>query len=180
MSFKIEQVDSTRESFGKYTYKIYEDGHLIAHYWHDHRGDEHGIEFVNGEHDLWPVGRMTDFIEGGGPKPLTLSERAVTYLNQKRPLYGLMQEENNENKDEERYEKKDCKCRNHGRFGGFVIGIIFGGLLMLVYFLGASRSEFYDASKLTLLLILLGSGIFGAIIGDKAMEKVAAWLSWFG
>jgi hypothetical protein len=180
MSFKIEQVDSARESFGNDTYRIYKDGHLIAHYWHDYRGDEHGIEFINGENELWPVGRMTDFIEGGGPKPLTLSERAVTYINRKRPLSELPPKENNEKKDEERSEKKNCECRNHGRFGGFVGGLIFGGLLMLAYFLGISPSEFHDASKLTLLLILLGCGIFGAIIGKKAMEKVAAWLSWFG
>lgn len=180
MSFKIEQVDSTREPFGNYTYKIYENGHLIAHYWHDYRGDEHGIEFVDGVNELWPVSRMTDFIDGGGQNPLTLSERAVAYLNQKRPLCELKPEENNKNIDEERSEKKNCECRNGGRFGGFVGGVIFGGLLMLVYFLGTSPSEFYDASKLILLLILLGCGIFGAIIGQKAMEKVAAWLSWFG
>jgi hypothetical protein len=180
MSFKIEQIDSAREPFGNYTYRIYKDGHLIAHYWHDYRGDEHGIEFVNGENELWPVGSMTDFIEGGGPKALTLSERAVTYLHQKWPLSELMPKENNENNNEERSEKKNHECRNRGRIGGFVGGLIFGGLLMVVYFLGSSPSEFYDTSKLTLLLLLLGCGIFGAIIGEKAMEKVAAWLSWFG
>jgi len=180
MSFNIEQVDSTRKPSGNYTYKIYEDGNLIAHYWHDYRGDEHGIELVNGVNEPWPVGQMTDFIEGGGPKLLTLTERAVDYLNQKRPLSEMIQEENNVNKAEERSEKKNCDCCNRGRFGGFVGGVIFGGLLILVYFLGISPSQFYNASKLTLLLILLGCGIFGAIIGEKAMEKVGAWLSWLG
>ena len=56
---------------------------LIAHYWHDYRGDEHGIEFIDGTKESWPVGRMIDFVEGGGPKPLTLSERAVEYLKQR-------------------------------------------------------------------------------------------------
>ncbi|MDD3294836.1 MAG: hypothetical protein PHG20_09150 [Geobacteraceae bacterium] len=92
----------------------------------------------------------------------------------------LIPGENNKNKEEEINEKKNCECLNSRRFGGFAGGVIFGGLLMLVYFLGISPSEFYNASKLTLLLILLGCGIFGAIIGEKAMEKVAAWLSWLG
>ena len=85
MSFTIEQTKEKRENFGNYTYRIYEDGRLIAHYWHDYRGDEHGIEFVGGAKESWPVGRLTDFIEGGGPQPLILSERAVDYLKQKRP-----------------------------------------------------------------------------------------------
>ena len=85
MSFTIEHTDEKRESFGNYTYRIYEDGRLLAHYWHDYRGDEHGIKFVGGAEELWPVGRMIDFIEGGCPQPLTLSKRAVDYLKQKRP-----------------------------------------------------------------------------------------------
>jgi len=84
MSFTIEQMKEKRESFGSYTYRIYADSRLVAHYWHDYRGDEHGIEFVDGLKESWPVGRMTDFIQGGGPEPLTLSERAVEYLKQKR------------------------------------------------------------------------------------------------
>jgi hypothetical protein len=85
MSFTIEQSKEKRESFGSYTYRIYEAGRLVAYYWHDHRGDEHGIEFTDGSKELWPVGRMVDFIQGGGPEPLTLSQRAVDYLKQKRP-----------------------------------------------------------------------------------------------
>lgn len=83
MSYRIEYADLKRASFGNYRYRIYEDSRLIAHYWHDYRGDEHGIEFVNGTNEPWPVGHMTEFIQGGGPKPLTLSERAVAYLRQK-------------------------------------------------------------------------------------------------
>jgi hypothetical protein len=84
MSFTIEQTNENRESFGSYTYRIYEDGRLVANYWHDYRGDEHGIEFVDGSKESWPVGRMTDFIHGGGPEALTLSERAVDYLKKRR------------------------------------------------------------------------------------------------
>ena len=81
MTYRIEQDSTPRDSFGEYTYKIYKDDKLLAKYWHDYRGDEHGIEFVNGKKKEWPVGKMTDFIEGGGPKPLALSERAIKYLD---------------------------------------------------------------------------------------------------
>jgi hypothetical protein len=78
--YRVEHADAKRESFGDYRYRIYQAERLIAHYWHDYRGDEHGIEFVNGVKESCPVGRMTDFLEGGGPQPLRLTERAITYL----------------------------------------------------------------------------------------------------
>lgn len=80
MSFRIEPEVSGRQSFGGYLYRIYEGDRLIAHYWHDYRGDEHGIEFLDGLRESWPVGRMVDFIEGGGQTPLVLSARALVYL----------------------------------------------------------------------------------------------------
>jgi len=83
MTYRIEHAKSERDSFGNYRYCIFEDDHLIAFYWHDYRGDEHGIEFLHGATDDSPVGRMTDFIEGGGPQPLVLSPRAVSYLKTK-------------------------------------------------------------------------------------------------
>ena len=87
MIYRIEQDDSTkRESFSEYTYRIYGDDRLIARYSHDHRGDDHGIEFLTGTAGDWPFPRMTDFIEGGGPEPLRLSDRAVAYLNSRRDL----------------------------------------------------------------------------------------------
>lgn len=78
----IEQ-ESSRDSLGNYRYRIYKDKILVARYWHDFRGEEHGIQFVNGTSDRWPVGRMTDFLEGGGPEPLVLSERGLAYLDQR-------------------------------------------------------------------------------------------------
>jgi len=82
MAYTVEQ-DSARDSLGNYRYRICKDGALVARYWHDFRGDEHGVEFVTGISDSWPVGRMTDFLEGGGPEPLKLSERAVAYMDQR-------------------------------------------------------------------------------------------------
>jgi hypothetical protein len=83
MSFSVEHDNAARPSGGHYWYRICDDGRLIARYWHDFRGDEHGIEFVNGTKEDWPVGRMIDFLGGGGPEPLVLSERAVAYIRVK-------------------------------------------------------------------------------------------------
>ena len=80
MTYKIEAILAIRESFDEYRYGIYEEGRLIARYWHDYRGDDHGIEFISGVSESWPVGRMTEFVDGGGPKPLVLTERAVAYI----------------------------------------------------------------------------------------------------
>ncbi len=82
VGFEIKQVEYKRESFGDYRYNIYKDGQLIARYWHDYRGDDHGIEFTNGKTEDGLPGRMVEFITGGGPQPLGLSERAIAYLNQ--------------------------------------------------------------------------------------------------
>lgn len=77
MRYRIEQ-EPGRDSFGNYRYRIYKEGVLVAHYWHDYRGDEHGIDFVTGLSDQWPVGRMTDFLFGS-----TLSERSAAYMDQR-------------------------------------------------------------------------------------------------
>ena len=68
--------------------------------------------------------------------------------------------------------------RSGQRFAGFVLGMIFGGLTMLAYFLKTSPSEFYAANKMILFLTLLGCGGIGALVGPNAMEKVGEWLSW--
>lgn len=88
MTFRIEPDKSSREGFDDYRYCIYDDGVLIAHYWHDFRGDDHGIEFVDGTGDTLPSYRMVEFLEGGGPKPLTLSARALEYLASRRVKRG--------------------------------------------------------------------------------------------
>lgn len=82
MSFTIEHSKERPGKFDNTTYHIFEDGRLIARYWHDFRGEEHGIDFLNGYRDDWPVGQRSDFVQGGGPEPLVLSERAVAYLKQ--------------------------------------------------------------------------------------------------
>lgn len=83
MIFRVEPDDSPRESFGGYKYRIYCHDVLVASYWHDYRGDEHGIAFVNGQSESCPVGRMTEFLEGGGPQPVVLSRRAEAYIQER-------------------------------------------------------------------------------------------------
>lgn len=81
MRYKVEHAGRTSSSFGAYKYKIFKDDRLVAEYWHDYRGDDHGIKFVNGKEENEPLGRMTDFLEGGGPQPLVLSSKAIAYLD---------------------------------------------------------------------------------------------------
>ena len=84
MGFTIEYSKEKLKALGNCaTYLIYEDGRVIARYWHDHRGDDHGIDFLNGDKEDWPVGRRADFLKGGGPEPLVLSDQAVAYLKKK-------------------------------------------------------------------------------------------------
>lgn len=83
--FSIRQVESKRESFGNYEYDVLDGNEIIARYWHDYRGDEHGVIFSDGNAEDWPVGRMVDFINGGGTQPLTLSPAAIEWLKQRCP-----------------------------------------------------------------------------------------------
>ena len=85
MEFHVTRSDAPRQGVDAYRYRIWRKSQLVAMYWHDFRGDEHGIEFVDGRKEDWPVGRMTDFLNGGGPEPVRLSEDAVAYLARKCP-----------------------------------------------------------------------------------------------
>lgn len=81
--FSIRQLPTTdRASFAHYEYEISDGTAVIARYWHDFRGNEHGIVFADGRKCEWPVGAMTDFLMGGGPKPLELSEAAKIWLRE--------------------------------------------------------------------------------------------------
>lgn len=80
MPFNIAQTEPEPNSFWKYEYNIFRDDKLVAHYRHDFRGDAHEIIFLDGRSISMPVGRMTDFISGGGQKPLLLSKAAIAFL----------------------------------------------------------------------------------------------------
>lgn len=80
-AFTVEPlVLAERAPFSRYTYRIFREGRLVAHYWHDYRGDEHVLEPIGGSPEPWPVGRMVDFLTGGGPEPLALSAAAEAHL----------------------------------------------------------------------------------------------------
>lgn len=83
MSYNIIQLHTKRDAFGAYQYEIRDGDHVVAFYCHDSRGDEHYIEFADGRKEMWPVGQMKDFLNGGGPQPLKLSAKAIAYLKDK-------------------------------------------------------------------------------------------------
>jgi hypothetical protein len=85
MAFTIEADNDKREDFAEYRYRIHRDGTLVANYWCDFRGDDHGIHFLDGTSAGWPVGSVTAFIQGGGSGPLRLTEAAVAFLEEHVP-----------------------------------------------------------------------------------------------
>jgi hypothetical protein len=88
MPFRIEADNEQREDFAEYRYRILRDGALVANYWCDFRGDDHGIEFLDGTSVNWPVGSVTAFVRGGGTVPLRLTPDAVAFLEGHVPLHS--------------------------------------------------------------------------------------------
>ena len=83
-SFSVKQVAKSPGVAGNYDYEIYYGGRLVARFWHDYRGEENGIVFLDGSKEDGPVaGNSNAFLQGGGPQPLTLSAAAVAYLRKK-------------------------------------------------------------------------------------------------
>ncbi|MBN8232700.1 hypothetical protein JYK02_34800 [Corallococcus macrosporus] len=74
----IRHATGDRESFGDYRYEIFRGGTRIARYAHDYRGDACWILFEDGRKEDAPGVR--DFLTGGGPQPLGLSDEAVRFL----------------------------------------------------------------------------------------------------
>ena len=83
MNYTVRQATQERKPFEPYWYNVLCGDRLVAKYWHDHRGDEHGLVFTDGTEEDSPVGQMTDFLKGGGPLPLALSDEAQAYLRKK-------------------------------------------------------------------------------------------------
>jgi len=85
MRYTIQHSTESRLSFGNYEYEIREFGTLIARYWHDYRGDGHGITFIGGKECGDLPGVMLDFLSGGGPEPTELTETAIDFIDKNRP-----------------------------------------------------------------------------------------------
>jgi hypothetical protein len=88
MGFTIQADNDRREDFAEYRYRIFLDGNLVANYWCDFRGDDHGIKFLDGASVSWPVGSVTAFIQGGGSEPLRLTDDAIAFLAERVPATG--------------------------------------------------------------------------------------------
>ena len=80
MRFTIRHNDMPRDPFGPYRYDIMDGTQLVAHYWHDHRGDDGGIELLDGRSPAFPFIGVTRFLAGGGPQSLRLTTEAIAYL----------------------------------------------------------------------------------------------------
>jgi hypothetical protein len=81
MIYQIKQLKLSGEPFADYQYQILLEGNVVANYWHDFRGDEHWMILANETEVHSPDGKMIEYIKGGGSEPLTLSEKAVNFLN---------------------------------------------------------------------------------------------------
>ena len=74
------------------------------------------------------------------------------------------------------HESQDGKVSN--RYGGTVLGLIVGCLVVGIYVLNLSKAEFHDTSKIGLLVTVFAFVGIGALFGDKFMEKALEWISW--
>jgi CDP-diglyceride synthetase len=54
---------------------------------------------------------------------------------------------------------------------GFFWGIVIASFGIFSYVMSLSTYEFQRTSKISLAMVLLASGAFGALVGEKFMEK---------
>lgn len=71
------------------------------------------------------------------------------------------------------------KQKSSQNYGGFFWGIVIASLGFFSYVMNLSTYEFQRTSKTSLALVLLASGAFGALVGEKSMEKLGEWFKWF-
>ena len=82
MNYVVEQMPSSRQAFASYGYTISINGVVIACFWHDFRGEFERIDLIDsGRSEYPPFANCTDFLTGGGPMPLGLTQAAIDYLN---------------------------------------------------------------------------------------------------
>lgn len=82
MRYSIEHIKETRATCGSYRYKILKNGDEFAIFWHDFRGECEGIHVLStGREENLPFCMCSEFLTGGGPSPLGLSDKAVSYLD---------------------------------------------------------------------------------------------------
>jgi hypothetical protein len=68
------------EPGANFEFDILDGDRVVALYWFDFRGDDHGVVFPDGR-DEWLECRRSEFITGGGPAPTVLTDRALAWLN---------------------------------------------------------------------------------------------------
>jgi hypothetical protein len=85
--------------------------------------------------------------------------------------------ESNKTQSNEQIEYPSKKTSRN--YGGFIWGIVLGLFVTISYAMNLSTYEYQRTSKISLVLVILAFAVFGAIFGEKFMEKVGAWLQWF-
>lgn len=82
MTYTVEQIEEPRPAFSSYRYRIFRRGTEFAIFSHDYRGECEFIRVLSsGRLEILPFGFSSEFLTGGGPLPLGLSEDAVRYLD---------------------------------------------------------------------------------------------------
>ena len=88
--FRVVSRPRSSEPFSAYYFDIFLGDRLVAEYWHDYRGDDHGITLIGRENafpfrspkEQYPLSiSAREFLEGGGPTPLKLTDKAVALID---------------------------------------------------------------------------------------------------
>lgn len=82
MAYNVEQIQENRKGFSSYRYRIFRGNTEFAIFSHDYRGECEYIKVLSsGRLEALPFGFSHEFLTGGGPLPLGLSEAAKRYLD---------------------------------------------------------------------------------------------------
>ena len=82
MTYSVEQIKESRPDLSPYRYRIFKGGKEFAIYWHNFRGECEGVTVLStGREEDPPFGMCSEFLTGGGPLPLGLSDKAKKYLD---------------------------------------------------------------------------------------------------
>ncbi len=80
MKLRVEQISEAREPFGSYRYRILDGDEEVAVFTHNYRGECEWLRTSGGHEEDPPFGMITDFLTGGGPEPLGLTEAARRHV----------------------------------------------------------------------------------------------------
>ena len=81
VNYSVAQIQEDRAPFGSYRYTIFRGDEAFAIFRHNYRGECEGLTVLASGRELEvPCGMVSDFLTGGGPLPLGLSDEAQKFL----------------------------------------------------------------------------------------------------